>query len=45
MKRCFIFILAAALCLIDSGKKGDDSPALVISVVTNFELTALGSPM
>ena len=43
MKRCFIFILAAALCLTGCGKKADEATAQIFAMDTVMELTAYGS--
>ena len=43
MKRCFIFILAAALCLTGCRKKADEATAQIFAMDTVMELTAYGS--
>ena len=43
MKRCFIFILAAALCLTGCGKKADEATAQIFAMDTVMDLTAYGS--
>ena len=40
MKRCFIFILAAALCLTGCGKKSDEATAQIFAIDTVMDLTA-----
>ena len=43
MKRCFIFILAAALCLTGCGKKADEATAQLFAMDTVMDRTAYGS--
>ena len=43
MKRCFIFILTAALCLTGCGKRADEATAQIFAMDTVMEVTAYGS--
>ena len=42
MKRCFIFIRAAALCLTGCGKKADEATAQIFAMDTVMEVAAYG---